>query len=95
MQIFGLLDSWVHKYVLSTLMSELSLAGVLGVLHPRNLGALLTLFQPEGADYAHHITGSTPGFGNLTTALDVVVVVEVEKNSLLLRLSLAIDTLIL
>ena len=37
--------------------------------HPRNLGVLLTLFQPEGTDYAHHITGSTPGFGNLTTAL--------------------------
>ena len=33
------------------------------------VGVLLTLFQPEGADYAHHITGSTPGFGNLTTAL--------------------------
>ena len=33
------------------------------------MGVLLTLFQSEGADYAHHITGSTPGFGNLTTAL--------------------------
>ena len=44
---------------------ELSLAGVLG----RNVGVLLTIFQPEGADYAHHITGSTLGFGNLTTAL--------------------------
>ena len=32
---------------------------------------LLTLFQPEGADYAHHITGSTPGFGNLTKALQI------------------------
>ena len=41
-------------------MAELSLA---------ELGVLLTLFQPEGADYAHHITGSTPRFGNLTTAL--------------------------
>ena len=37
--------------------SERSLAGVLGVLyHPLNLGVLLKLFQPEGADYAHHIT---------------------------------------
>ena len=42
--------------------SERSLAGVLGVLyHPLNLGVLLTLFQPEGADYAHHITASNPG----------------------------------
>ena len=37
----------------------------------KNLGVLLTLFQPEGADYAHHITASTPGFGNLTTALQL------------------------
>jgi hypothetical protein len=33
------------------------------------LGVLLTLFQPEGANYAHHITDSTPGFENLKTAL--------------------------
>ena len=33
--------------------------------HPRNLGVLLTLFQSEGADYTHHITG----FENLTTSL--------------------------
>ena len=33
------------------------------------MGVLLTLFQPEGADYAQHITGSTPRLGNLTTAL--------------------------
>ena len=39
------------------LIPELSLAGVLGVL--------FTLFQPEGADYAHHITASTPGFEDL------------------------------
>jgi hypothetical protein len=37
--------------------------------HPRNLEVLLTLFQPEGGDYVHHITASTPGFENLTTAL--------------------------
>jgi hypothetical protein len=36
------------------------------------LGAQLTLLQPEGAEYTHHITGSTPGFGNLTTALDLL-----------------------
>ena len=44
-----------------TYLSELSLEGVLGVLyHPQNLEVLLTLFQPEGADYVHHITASTP-----------------------------------
>ena len=32
-------------------------------------GSSVTLFQPDGADYAHHITGSNPEFGNLTTAL--------------------------
>ena len=30
---------------------------------------MLTLFQPRGADYAHHITASTPGFENLKTSL--------------------------
>jgi hypothetical protein len=30
---------------------------------------ILTLFQPEGADYVHHTTASTPGFENLTTSL--------------------------
>ena len=43
-----------------------------GTLAHQELGMLLTLFQPEGADYAHHITGSTPGFGNLTTALYIL-----------------------
>ena len=33
------------------------------------MGVLLTLFQPDGADYAHHITARTPGFENLTTSL--------------------------
>ena len=45
---------------------ELSLAGLLG---PWNLEVLLTLFQPEGVDYVHHITASTPEFENLTTSL--------------------------
>jgi hypothetical protein len=35
-----------------------------------NLEVLLTLFQPDGADYVHHITASTPGFENLTTSLN-------------------------
>ena len=50
--------------------AELSLAGVLGA--PPEFGSSLNptyVFQPEGADYAHHINGSIPGFGNLTTAL--------------------------
>ena len=33
----------------------------------------LTLSQPGGADYAHHITTSTPGFTDLTTALNLLV----------------------
>ena len=35
----------------------------------RNLGAQLTLFQPWGADYAHHITDCPPGFENLAASL--------------------------
>ena len=50
--------------IFGILIAELSLCGCW------NLGVLLTLFQPEGADYAHHITASTPGFKNLTTSLD-------------------------
>ena len=34
----------------------------------RNSGVQLILLQP-GADYAHHITASPPGFENLTTSL--------------------------
>ena len=40
-----------------------------GTLAPPELGSLLTLFQPEGVDYAHHGTVSIPGFENLTTYL--------------------------
>ena len=36
----------------------------------RNLGVQLTLLQPGGADYAHHITASPPGFENPAAALD-------------------------
>ena len=39
------------------------------------LGILLTLFQPEEADCAHHITASTPGFENLTTSLNTVCII--------------------
>ena len=37
--------------------------------HTINLEVLLTLFQPEGADYVHQITAGTHGFENLTTYL--------------------------
>ena len=40
--------------------------------HPHIWVDQLTLFQPEGAEYAHHITVSTPGFENLTTSLHKV-----------------------
>ena len=43
--------------------------GAWGTLAPPEFRSSVTLFQPEGANYAHHITVSTPGFGNLTTAL--------------------------
>ena len=56
--------------------------------HPRNLGVLLTLFQPDGADCAHHITATTPGFKNLMTSLyydieitKVVVPLNITPNS--------------
>ena len=42
----------------------------LGV-HPQILVDQLTLSQPGGADYAHHITTGTPGFSDLPTALSV------------------------
>ena len=47
--------------------------GVPGQKIPKNANVIcerpLTLFQPEGAHYAHPITASTPRFQNLTTAL--------------------------
>ena len=43
--------------------------GAGGALAPPELGVMLTLVQPEGADYARPITASTPGFQNLKTAL--------------------------
>ena len=36
-------------------------------------GSSLNPIPARGADYAHHITGSTPGFGNLTSALTYVL----------------------
>ena len=44
--------------------------GVPGVpWHPQILADQLTLSQPGGADYSHHITTGTPGFSDLPTAL--------------------------
>jgi hypothetical protein len=48
----------------------LSSLGVPGVpWHPQILGDQLTLSQPGGEHYAHHITTGTPGFSYLPTAL--------------------------
>ena len=50
-------------------IAELSLVGVLGA--PPDFGSSINPFLARGgvADYAQHITVSTPGFGNLTTSL--------------------------
>ena len=37
---------------------------------PQILADQLTLSQPVGADYAHHITTGTPGFADLPTSLN-------------------------
>ena len=37
--------------------------------HPQILADQLTLSQPGGADYAHHITTGTPGFSDFPTTL--------------------------
>ena len=55
-------------------ITVLPLVGGQGGLQPtRNLGAQLTLLQPGGADYAHHITASPPGFENPAASLHVGV----------------------
>ena len=51
------------------IIHALSRAVISGGEHPWNLGVPLALFKPEGADYAHHISASTPGIKNLTTSL--------------------------
>ena len=45
-------------------------SGLGGLKNTRNLGFQLTVFQPRGVDYAHHITACPPGFENLTTYLN-------------------------
>ena len=44
--------------------------GAVGSWPPKILVDQLTLSQPGGADYAHHINTGTPGFSDLPTALD-------------------------
>jgi hypothetical protein len=49
------------------------LLGGQGGLEPTwNLGFQLTLFQPDGADYAHLISLSPPGFEILTASLYIL-----------------------
>ena len=51
----------------------LSSLGVPGVpwlpWHPQIMADQLTLSQPGGEDYTHHINTGTPGFSDLPTAL--------------------------
>ena len=51
------------------LLTYIFLRAVISGGTPEIRGDLLTLFQSEGADYAHHINASTPGFENLRTSL--------------------------
>ena len=48
-------------------VASLGLPGV--PWHPQILADQLTLSQPGGPDYDHHITTGTPGFSDLPTAL--------------------------
>ena len=73
-------SSFYNKHAPWGLPAELSLTVhtsshvILALWHPRNLGVLITLFQPEWADYAHRPTASTPGFENL----DISVITKVD-----------------
>jgi hypothetical protein len=44
------------------------------------LGVQLTLLQPGGADYAHHITASPPGFENPAAALQFMTLTSFHKK---------------
>ena len=43
--------------------------GAGGTLAPPEFGYYVNPIPTRGADYAHHITASTPGFENLKTSL--------------------------
>ena len=49
-----------------------------GLCTTQNLGAQLTLFQPEGADYAHHITAYPPEFENLPASLCHTYLIQIQ-----------------
>ena len=71
--------NWLWKSDLGTYFTTrvkfdetgVSSLGVPGVLpwHPQILADQLTLSQPGGADYAHHISTGTPEFSDLPTTL--------------------------
>ena len=44
-----------------------------------------SLYQPDGADYAHHITASIPRFENLTTSLLSVLLLNTLRDPTQLR----------
>ena len=48
-----------------------------------NLGVQLTLFQPGGADYAHHITACPPGFEILAASMSLVQILEAYNDQVL------------
>ena len=57
---------------ISTANAVVSSLGVPGMpWYPQILADQLTLSQPVGADYAHHISTGTFGFSDLPTALNV------------------------
>ena len=73
--MFG--EHWVKQSLKTRFSIAISIRAVVsggcwGCFSTQNLKVLLTLFQPEGADYSHYITASTPGFENLTTALSMM-----------------------
>ena len=52
----------------------MSLSGGQGDSHPESWITVITIFQPGGADYAHHITACPPRFENLTASLIAVAI---------------------
>ena len=56
----------VSVYIPEVWAADLSSLG----WHPQILSDQLTLSQPRGTDYAHHITTGTPRFSDLPTALN-------------------------
>ena len=65
------------------------LSGVPGVpWHPQILAGQLTLYQPWGADYAHHIITAPPVFSDLPTALLVWLVQQHQTENLIRKKNL-------